>query len=152
MPADPMPSRPCDNTSKPDQRLGRNRRLHTSNAINEAFDGGIRFAGQCMVIWLRRADDANLRVAVVASRRTFRRAVDRNRAKRLLREVFRRYRDRFHGRVDLVLVARKAVLDATFAGIENDLMRLADKARLTGTRNPAAQTAQNQPHSPRESA
>jgi ribonuclease P protein component len=84
-----------------------------------------------MVMWLRRGEDADLRLGVVVSRRTFRRAVDRNRAKRLLREAFRLNRGRLQGRVDVVLVGRQAILSETFGTIENDLMRLASKARLT---------------------
>ncbi len=138
-----MLTRPDSVASRPDQRLGRSRRLYASKSIDEAFNGGIRFAGHCMVMWLRRAEDATLRVCVVASRRTFRRAVDRNRAKRLLREAFRRNRSRMHGNVDVVLVARKSALEETFAGMENDLMKLAEKARLTGNGAPAAKPAMN---------
>ena len=147
-----MLNRPDATASRPDQRLGRNRRLHACAAIDQAFNGGIRFAGRCMVMWLRRAEDADLRLAVVASRRTFRRAVDRNRAKRLLREVFRRSRSRFHGRVDVVLIARRAMLNEVFAGIENDLMKLAEKARLADTRSPVAQPAQSRSRAIVESA
>ena len=111
--------------------MGRRRRLRTSSAIDEAFNGGVRFPGHCMVMWLRRGEDADLRLGVVVSRRTFRRAVDRNRAKRLLREAFRLNRGRLQGRVDVVLVGRQAILSETFGTIENDLMRLASKARLT---------------------
>jgi ribonuclease P protein component len=99
-----------------------------------------------MVMWLRRGDDADLRLGVVVSRRTFRRAVDRNRAKRLLREAFRLNRSRLRGRVDLVLVGRQAILNETFATIENDLMKLAAKARIT------AAGAQDAPGGAREPA
>jgi len=50
---------------------------------------------------------------VVASRRTFRRSVDRSRAKRLLRESYRLNRFRFCGKVDVVLVAKHDILNVT---------------------------------------
>lgn len=149
MPTDPTLNRPDSLSSKPDQRLGRGQRLYSSASIDEAFNGGVRFAGHCMVMWLRRAPDASMRVCVVASKRTFRRAVDRNRAKRLLREGFRRNRFRMHGNVDVVLVARKSVLEEKFTDIESDLMKLADKARLTGNGSATKVTAPHRFVSPR---
>lgn len=132
MPTDLKSIRPDAAHSVPDQRFGRDRRLRACRAIDEAFNSGVRFAGQCMVMWLRKADDAALRAAVVASKRTFRRAVDRNRAKRRLREAFRRNRSNLRGQADLVLVARQALLGASFAAVERDLMKLAGRAELAG--------------------
>jgi len=67
---------------------------------------------------------------VVASRRSFRRAVDRARAKRLLRESFRLNRHRFTGAVDVILVARMSLSAVRRPEAERDLLRLAEKAGL----------------------
>ena len=83
-----------------------------------------------MVLWHRTGEDADLRLGVVASKRTFRRAVDRNRAKRLLREVFRLNRHRFTGAVDVVLVARARIGEPAFVVLADELVRLAGQAGL----------------------
>ena len=101
------------------------------------FAVGIRFPGQSMVLWVRSTESKAIRLGVVAARRTFRHAVDRNRAKRRLREVFRRNRFRLNPGADVVLLARHAILRTRFAALEQDLMRLAAKAGLVPDRKTA---------------
>ncbi len=78
----------------------------------------------------RNCDDSSLRVGVISSKKTLRRAVDRNRAKRLMREAYRINRHRFFGKLDVVLIARRPIAKATLALVEKDLMRLASKAGM----------------------
>ncbi len=78
----------------------------------------------------RHGDDASLRVGVISSKRTLRRAVDRNRAKRLMREAYRLNRHLFCGKVDVVLIARRPIAKASLVMVEKDLMRLARKAGM----------------------
>jgi len=54
----------------------------------------------------------------VAATRKLGSAVERNRAKRLSREVFRRHK--IGGGLDIVIVPRREMLDASFASLEND--------------------------------
>jgi ribonuclease P protein component len=67
---------------------------------------------------------------VVASKKTFRRAVDRARAKRLLREAYRLNRFRFGGDFDVVILARARIGDVKVQAVEKDLLILAEKARI----------------------
>ena len=115
----------------PDRSLSRRQRLSDALVFREAFDRGRKFVGRFMVMWLRRGDGAALRLGVVASRRQFRRAVDRARVKRLLREAFRLNRHRFAGAYNVVLVARQALLTMPRQEAERDLLWLAGKAGLT---------------------
>ena len=117
---------------RPDMGLSYSQRLQESRAFQEAFDHGTHFVGRAMVMWLRKSDDATLRLGVVASKRTFRRAVERSRAKRLLREAYRLNRFRFSGGQDVILVARRAILDMPRQGVERDLLTLAEKAGMVG--------------------
>ena len=106
------------------QRLARRR------DFDEAYSSGRDFAGRYVVIHLRDRPDACRRLGVVASQRTFPRAVDRNRARRLMREVFRRNRHRLAGRQDIVMVARGRIISVTFEEIWKEFETLARRAGI----------------------
>ncbi|MBN1673276.1 MAG: ribonuclease P protein component [Kiritimatiellae bacterium] len=114
---------------RPDRRLSRAQRLTQSRHFAEAYRQGHRHVGRYMVLWVRHAEDGALRLGVVASRRVGK-AVQRARAKRRLREAYRRNRHRFNGTCDVILVARSAILSADWLGVERELLALAERARL----------------------
>jgi len=53
------------------------------------FDRGRSIKGRLLVAWHLESPDADRMAGVVVSKKTFHHAVDRNRAKRLMREAFR---------------------------------------------------------------
>ena len=53
------------------------------------FDRGRSLKGRLLVAWYLTAEDADRQAGVVVSKKSFHEAVDRNRAKRLMREAFR---------------------------------------------------------------
>lgn len=115
---------------RPDLGLSRDQRLLEPRFFKEAFDHGPHLAGRFMVMWVRASDDAALRLGVVAAKRSFHDAVERSRAKRLLREAYRLNRFRFSGRKDVVLVARRAILEVDRQAVERDLLAVAEKIGL----------------------
>lgn len=117
----------------PDQRLPRSLRITRPSAFRMAFDSGAKHVGKLMVMWLWSGEGACLRLGVVTSKRTFRRAVDRARARRMLREAWRLNRFRFTGDCDAVLVARRRILEARLADVQEDLLRLIENAGMLGT-------------------
>ena len=117
-------------SGRPDRGLSRARRLHRSGDIQDTFAQQRSFAGRLLVLYVRTAPDAALRLGVVAGKRTFRRAVDRARVKRLLRESFRLNRYRLTGQVDVLLVARRPILDMKRQAVDTELLKLAGKAGL----------------------
>ena len=116
-------------TRQPDRRLSRHQRLTRRLQFEWTYAQRQRFAGRFMVLWCYTGKDAALRLGVVASRRIGP-AVMRNRAKRRLREAFRLNRPGFQGRMDVVLVARPAVVKAAWNDLVQELNRLAIQAGL----------------------
>ncbi len=82
-----------------------------------------------MVLCLRSGEGAALRLGVVASRKVGN-AVERARAKRRMREAFRLNRFRFAGELDVILIARRAILDAPWDEVIAELLKLARQAGL----------------------
>lgn len=113
----------------PDCRLRRSQRLTAPLDFEETYAQGRSGAARTLVMWLRHGPGASLRLGVVASR-VIGNAVMRNRAKRRLREAWRLNRHRFHGDVDVILVARRTILTARWEDVNADLLRLAKRAEL----------------------
>ena len=83
-----------------------------------------------MVLFLRAAPDASLRLGVVASKKVGN-APERARAKRRLRDAFRQNRVRFTASTDdVVLVARRSLLKAPWSDVISELLKLALQAGL----------------------
>jgi len=119
---------------RPAQRLRRNADFRAVREQGRRLD-----CGAFLLTWrVRPADEATpaARVGVVASRAAVGEAVDRNRAKRRLREVYRRRQSLVPPSLDLVLTARKALLNLEFA--EVDLKFAAACQRLAASLPPHA--------------
>jgi ribonuclease P protein component len=78
--------------------------------------------------WVEAAE-GNTRAGVITSRKIGN-AVVRARARRLLREAFRRNQHKVAGKVDLVLVARASIARKHFAGVEADFLMALRRAGL----------------------
>jgi ribonuclease P protein component len=110
--------------------LSKKQRLTRASLFGEAFAQKNNVVGRFMVIWFRTGTDAALRLGVVTSKKVSNRAVDRNFARRRLREIFRQHRAELSGPVDLVIIARRSLLSASCAEVEQEFLRLAEKAGL----------------------
>lgn len=117
-------------TPKIDKGLSLRQRVRKTSDYKDAFEEKCSFVGKFIVMLQRHGDDSALRVGVIASKRTLRRAVDRNRAKRLMREAYRLNRYMFYGKLDVVLIARRPIAKASITMVEKDLIRLARKAGM----------------------
>ena len=114
----------------PHRMLSRQQRITASSAFDAVFRNGRRHHGRLISIWLREGSGHGWRVGVVAAKRRFRRAVDRNRAKRVLRESFRLNRWRLGTGGDVVLVARRPILTVSRQAVDAELLMLMRKAGI----------------------
>lgn len=79
--------------------------------------------------WLPRENtaDQTRRLGVVASTKAVGNAIHRNRAKRRLREIFRRHQELLPPGIDLLLVARRDLNQHSFATAEERFVSLCSK-------------------------
>jgi len=84
----------------------------------------------CLIAnWQRLPDGAKPRLGVVTSKKIGG-AVQRNRARRLLRETFRRHQYDLAQPVDIILVARNSIAGRTYAEVEKDYLTTLRRAGL----------------------
>ena len=88
-----------------------------------------------MVLWRRSGTDASLRLGVITSKKISLRANKRNRARRQLREAYRNLRPYFSGDFDVLLVGRRAILEADWKDILREMLKLAQRADLISEEN-----------------
>lgn len=110
--------------------LSSKQRLVHSALFSETFSQNRKWVGRYMVLWLRSGEAASLRLGVVTSKKVHLRANKRNRARRRLREAFRRLRPYFSGDFDVILVGRRSILEAEWSSILREMLQLADHAGI----------------------
>jgi ribonuclease P protein component len=79
---------------------------------------------------LQVADQADSRIGITVTKKVDKRAVGRNRLKRLVREEFRTLRPSFKKKMDLVVICKKGSSELEAAEIRAQLRLLFEKARL----------------------
>ena len=114
------------------QRFGSDVRLRTRSEFKAVETGGRRASGRYLTLVGRPNGRAQDRLGIIASRRVGG-AVQRNRAKRRLRELFRqRALDASRLGWDLVVIARAEIVDAPAVVVRTDFV--ATLSKLRGTR------------------
>jgi ribonuclease P protein component len=111
----------------PSQRLRAAQRVKRQRDFRAAREQGRRAdCGPFLLLWRARpapADTTPARVGVVASKAAIGDAVQRNRAKRRLREVFRRNQQAVPPGLDLLLTARSALLRLPLPEVEQRFLQ-----------------------------
>jgi ribonuclease P protein component len=111
-------------------RLGRTSRLAQSRDFARIRQQGERLAQGCLIAnWNRLPDGGTPRLGVVTGKKIGG-AVARSRARRLLRETFRRHQHEFAQPVELVLVARNSIAGKNFSSVEKDFLAALNRAKL----------------------
>jgi ribonuclease P protein component len=123
MPDGPAPLRPT-------QRLPRASRLRQKRDFTRLKAQGRRLVcGSLILNWLAEEGRGRARLGVVTGRKVGS-AVQRNRARRLLREVWRKHQSQFTAPLDMVLVARSSILGRKLVEVENDFRLALRRAGL----------------------
>ena len=93
--------------------------------FERAYETGTRLSGRLMTLFVIANDGDHARLGIAATRKIGG-AVDRNRAKRLARELFRHLKPDTH--VDIIVVPRRQFADAPYLDLERELSELLDRA------------------------
>jgi ribonuclease P protein component len=112
-----------------DETLKRHQRVKSKKEISLFFKERKMVSSNCMCVFISSGENASLKVGVAAGK-SFENAVERNRAKRLLREVYRRLRHRLSGKCNVFLVARKPILKSNFEKLKEEFLDNAAKLEI----------------------
>ncbi len=106
-------SQSIDSQTLLDFRLPKENRLRKPKEFRRVYEGGKRFEGRFMTVFVRPSETTFQRLGITASKKAVGNAVQRNRAKRLLREAFRLSKAELNElsvKFDWVLNARRNLL------------------------------------------
>jgi ribonuclease P protein component len=111
-------------------RLTRASRVTQNRDFVRIRQQGERLAQGCLVAnWNKLPEGAAPKLGVVTSRKIGG-AVQRTRARRLLRESFRLHQHEFTQPIELILVARNSIAGKFFADVEKDFLGTLRRAGL----------------------
>ena len=112
--------------------FGRDRRIRRRAEFQQVYEAGRRLSLRLMTVILMPTELPGSRLGVSATRKLGG-SVVRNRAKRVVREVFRRAE--VPGGLDIVVIPRPSLIEATYQAVEAEFryaLRRAQRERPTG--------------------
>jgi ribonuclease P protein component len=128
-------------TEMPDERFRKSERLRRRRDFLAVYAEGKRYSSPLFTIFVRATDHPMSRLGIAVSRKMGK-AVRRNRAKRLIREVFRKNKERLPCPLDLVVNAKEALGTADYWTVEAEFLRFVERVtRDMCGRKPTSETA-----------
>ncbi len=103
----------------PTARVRKTQRVRRRGEFQTVFDQGVRIHGRYLTVVMAPSSGARSRLGIIASKKLGI-AVSRNRAKRLIREVFRHHPPGAGRPVDLLVIPRRELVDTAYEPIEAD--------------------------------
>ena len=103
----------------PSHAFGKSQRVRRRGEFKRVFDSGYKVSSRYFTLLFVPGDGSVARLGIVASRKLGD-AVRRNRAKRLIREVFRHLDAEADVPVDVVVIPRRELFDAPFTDLDRD--------------------------------
>jgi len=116
-----------------DQTFPRTARLLTGGDYSQVFKQNKRYADRYWTILVKQNDSGSSRLGLAIAKKRAKRAVDRNKIKRVAREAFRHQRNSLSG-LELVVMNRDAATKASTQDLRESIDRLLSKMTRTPPR------------------
>jgi ribonuclease P protein component len=110
-----------------DQRFRGHQHIRQRAEFQQVYDRGRKHQGRFMLVFTLPRDGQQPARLGIAATRKLGKAVERNRAKRLVRELFRRHPA--PPGVDIVVVPRRPLIDASYASLEAEYVATLGRLR-----------------------
>jgi ribonuclease P protein component len=91
--------------------------------FRRVYDKGRRYNSVLFTLFVLKSSEPTSRLGVTVTRKVGN-AVQRNRCKRILREIFRRHKAVITESFDLVFNVKKAMIEASYQEVEVEFLRL----------------------------
>ncbi len=121
-----------------DFSLPKRARLRKPAEFRRVYTGGKRFEGRFMTVFILPSENEFQRLGITASKKGVGNAVERNRAKRLLREAFRLSRaelDELNIKFDWVLNARRNLLKVKLEKPLEEFRQIIERVKIYESKN-----------------
>jgi len=109
--------------------LSKDKRLNLKKDFSWVASGR-QTSNNLFKLFFRSGDNQNPRVGIALSKANFKKAVDRNRARRLISIVFEALYDKLTKQINIVVLPKKEILDKSVAEISQELEQMLDKYHL----------------------
>jgi ribonuclease P protein component len=110
-----------------DQRFRRHQHIRQRSQFQQIYERGRKHQGRFLIVFtLDRGDAGAARLGIAATRKLGI-AVERNRARRLVRELFRQHPA--PSGFDIVVIPRRPVFDAPYSSLEAEYVAIIGRLR-----------------------
>lgn len=109
--------------------LKKDNRLKKRYQFNYVYRSGEHFSGRMLVLYTTPSKTKSIKVGFAVTKKIGH-AVVRNKTRRRLREIVQKYLPNLKQNYNIIVVARDNILDFDFSQIENDFVKLINKAEL----------------------
>ena len=116
------------NDAKPSLRFPRVHRISRSGDFSRIYREGSRARGGLMTVVVLPNGTPHTRLGLSVGKRCWRKAVKRNRVRRVFREAFRTALPELPPGLDVVVIASEPEVAPTLEGASQELVRMAAKA------------------------
>ena len=118
-----------DEKGKADFSLPRSSRIRQNRDYRRIYRSGKRFSNRAGLLYVTRVKSGDIRIGFVTTKKIGH-AVDRNRARRLMKEVYRLHRHELASHYEAILLASPFLTGASYGEAEKAILALWRKAGI----------------------